>query len=54
MSKRFIRSVINAADLVFTKMAFHPPFHNRVGGIFVGYINILSILKIALKLLYKL
>ena len=54
MSKRFIRSISSAVDLVFMKKAFHPSIHNRVGGIFVGYINILSILKIALKLLYKL
>lgn len=54
LSKRLIRSISNAVDLVFMKMAFHPPIHNRVGGIFMGYINILSILKIALKLLYKL
>lgn len=54
LSKRIIRSISSAADLVFMNMAFHPLIHNRVGGIFMGCINILPILKITLKLLYKL
>ena len=44
----------NVADLVFTKVAFRPPIHNRAGGILMRCINILPILKITLKLLHKL
>lgn len=52
ISKGISRSKGNGADRTFMNVASHPTI--RAGGIPVGCINILPILKIAFKLLHKL
>lgn len=51
-SKGISGPMSNGADLMFMNVAFHPVI--TAGGILMGGINILPILKIAFKLLHKL